>query len=203
MTTPKSNKTRELFAQRLRTLRREAGFKTARMFAKTLGIDENRYTRYERAEVEPDLTLIARFCETLRITPNKLLGFEDQNAASSGYAIPGFSESTQTAPSDSATTGSGPKPSRARSETDYDEAVRLAAWQLAEARARIDAARGDRVALLRRTAQLFDAIVGNPIGYVAHMAQEPEVDSASREVQDEVAMRAEALLAALRIASAA
>jgi transcriptional regulator with XRE-family HTH domain len=62
------------FARRLRQLRIERGFKHARKFARALGIEENRYTRYERAEVEPTLTLIHRMCELLEASPNHLLG---------------------------------------------------------------------------------------------------------------------------------
>ena len=50
------------------------GFRTARSFARALEIDENRYTRYERAEVEPSLELIQRICQLLDIGPNELLG---------------------------------------------------------------------------------------------------------------------------------
>ncbi len=62
------------FARRLRELRIPRGFRTARSLARSLDIDENRYTRYERAEVEPDLAMIRRICETLDVTPNDLLG---------------------------------------------------------------------------------------------------------------------------------
>ncbi|MBS0244706.1 MAG: helix-turn-helix transcriptional regulator, partial [Proteobacteria bacterium] len=48
------------FARRLRELRIPRGFRTARSLARALEIDENRYTRYERAEVEPDLDMIRR-----------------------------------------------------------------------------------------------------------------------------------------------
>ena len=65
---------RARFAQRLKTLRTQRGFDRARYFAKSLGIEENRYTRYERAEVEPSLTLIHKMCETLQVSPNELLG---------------------------------------------------------------------------------------------------------------------------------
>jgi len=61
------------FAKRLRRLRVEKGFAHARTLARALGIEENRYTRYERAEVEPNLTLINRICQVLAISPNELL----------------------------------------------------------------------------------------------------------------------------------
>ena len=53
------------FANQLRKLRAERGYRTARAFATALGIEENRYTRYERAEVEPCLTLIVEMCKLL------------------------------------------------------------------------------------------------------------------------------------------
>src|SRR5262250_2302952 len=66
---------RSEFAKRLKDMRQQKGFPRARYFAKTLGIEENRYTRYERAEVEPSLTLIHKMCEVLQVSPNELLGF--------------------------------------------------------------------------------------------------------------------------------
>lgn len=65
---------RREFARRLRELRIRRGFRTARSLAAALAIDENRYTRYERAEVEPDIGLIQRICQTLRLSPDALLG---------------------------------------------------------------------------------------------------------------------------------
>lgn len=69
----KNSDARARFAQRLRAIRIPRGFKTARSFAEALEIDENRYTRYERAEVEPDLQLLMRICNLLGATPNDLL----------------------------------------------------------------------------------------------------------------------------------
>jgi transcriptional regulator with XRE-family HTH domain len=65
------------FAKRLRQLRTEKGFAHARELARALGIEENRYTRYERAEVEPSLTLIHKICVTLQVSPNDLLDFTE------------------------------------------------------------------------------------------------------------------------------
>ena len=70
-------KVRADFAKRLREQRVKRGYAKARSFARAIGIEENRYTRYERAEVEPDLTLIKRICDALRVTPDDLLGFSD------------------------------------------------------------------------------------------------------------------------------
>jgi transcriptional regulator with XRE-family HTH domain len=65
---------RVTFAKRLKQQREKGGYARARAFAEAIGVEENRYTRYERAETEPDLTLIQKICETLRITPNELFG---------------------------------------------------------------------------------------------------------------------------------
>jgi transcriptional regulator with XRE-family HTH domain len=68
---------RERFASQVRHLRAQKGFGTARSFARALGIEENRYTRYERAEVEPSLTLIHKTCVTLQVSPSDLFGFPE------------------------------------------------------------------------------------------------------------------------------
>ena len=46
---------RVAFARRLEAARIAAGYDTKRSFANALGIEEARYTRYERAETEPDI----------------------------------------------------------------------------------------------------------------------------------------------------
>ena len=77
---------RSIFAKRLKTLRIEQGYPTARSFALALEIDENRYTRYERAEVEPDLALLAKICTLLTMTPNDLLDFSTPaNSPATGF----------------------------------------------------------------------------------------------------------------------
>ena len=68
---------RAAFARRLKEERIKRGYPKARSFARAIGIEENRYTRYERAEVEPSLGLITRICDVLDITPDELLGFND------------------------------------------------------------------------------------------------------------------------------
>ena len=87
---PSAPEVRLQFAKRLRQLRIKRGFHRARVFADALGIEENRYTRYERAEVEPSLTLIYRICQTMGVSPNELLGFTDdgRNATAAEPAKP-------------------------------------------------------------------------------------------------------------------
>lgn len=85
-------------SKRLKSLRQARGFKTARSFAIQLDIHENRYTRYERAEVEPDLELLVKFCSILQITPNDLLSETIEMAsepATAAMAASGFMETKQ------------------------------------------------------------------------------------------------------------
>jgi transcriptional regulator with XRE-family HTH domain len=75
-----SSEVRIQFGVRLKSLRLSAGFRTARAFAEALALDENRYTRYERGEVEPNLATICRICSVLAIQPNDLFCFAHEAA---------------------------------------------------------------------------------------------------------------------------
>ncbi len=86
---------RSQFAKRLKSIRTQRGFGRARYFAKSLGIEENRYTRYERAEVEPSLTLIHKMCQTLSVSPNELMGYADFKHQRQFEAIPGVAEESR------------------------------------------------------------------------------------------------------------
>lgn len=66
------------FAIRLREARKRSGFKTAKSLAQALQIDENRYTRYERAEVEPSLTVLVAIADTLKVPIDYLLDRSDE-----------------------------------------------------------------------------------------------------------------------------
>lgn len=185
-----SNPIRQRFAQALRELRRASGFKTARKFASALGIDENRYTRYERAEVEPDLELITRFCETLGVSPNRLLGEPEP----SDKAVPGFAQEEL---------GSYDKGSDAIAnggqggQFSAKERVRIAAWRLATTRARMEADPCDPASQLRLTASLFDQILKDPVDFAARLAKEPQVQEARRADQEAIAQDIDALVRAL------
>src|SRR5205085_9548910 len=72
-----SSEIRVQFGLRLKKLRLSAGFRTARAFAEALELDENRYTRYERGEVEPNLSNICRICLVLGVQPNDLFNFHE------------------------------------------------------------------------------------------------------------------------------
>lgn len=70
---PADTSPRAQFARNLRRLRIEKGFRSASAFSRKLGIDHNRYTRYERAEVEPNLSVLLKICDGLEVSPNELL----------------------------------------------------------------------------------------------------------------------------------
>jgi transcriptional regulator with XRE-family HTH domain len=70
---------RAVFARRLRRLRIKNGFEHARTLALKLGIEENRYTRYERGEVEPNIATIHAICRALHAEPNTLFGYSSND----------------------------------------------------------------------------------------------------------------------------
>lgn len=156
MTKPHLPEVRAKFAKRLKDLRVQAGFIRARQLANQLGIEENRYTRYERGEVEPSLTLIHGICGALRTSPNELLGFAE-NEDSEVLAI---------------------EQDGRRKEGNLPEVLPLStlAWRLAvmaaDARQRRGAAEDaeDPLALHRETAKLFKALERDPFGMVADIA---------------------------------
>jgi transcriptional regulator with XRE-family HTH domain len=114
------------FAKRLKALRSQRGYTRARYFAKSLGIEENRYTRYERAEVEPSLTLLHKMCQTLSVSPNELMGFGDLRHPRHFETIPGVAEG----PAESASFGHDPEGGRGGGGKAPDPQGSLA-WSLA------------------------------------------------------------------------
>ena len=66
---------RAAFATRLKEERVRSGFLKPSDLAEALEMDEVRYTRWERGEVDPGLGNLVRICKVLKITPNDLLGF--------------------------------------------------------------------------------------------------------------------------------
>lgn len=160
MDKPLAPEVRSQFAKRLKAMRVQRGFPRARYFAKSLGIEENRYTRYERAEVEPNLSLIHKICATLRVSPNQLLGFPDPSSG----ALPAFREDP---PAESGT-----------SEDFSARYLDLLAWRLAsevaavrsKSRRSAKAAASDPLAATRETGVLFQRLQREPFGTVAEIA---------------------------------
>jgi transcriptional regulator with XRE-family HTH domain len=167
------------FAKRLKSMRTDNGFQRARYFAKSLGIEENRYTRYERAEVEPSLTLIHKMCEVLRVSPNELLGFPEPRGQ------PGFGESPQA--------DLGPP------DTPPERHGELLAWRLAtEVVAVRNAHRsrgtepGDPLAATRETGKLFQQLRRDPFNTIAGIVADEALKSLDAERKAELARLVEA-----------
>ena len=157
---------RSQFAQRLKSLRTQRGFDRARYFARSLGIEENRYTRYERAEVEPSLTLIHKMCETLRVSPNELLGFADLRFQHPS-GVPGLADASV----EEISRGHGGEAAEASGKGA--DPVSSLAWNLAAEAVAIRHEHGarsktaaDPLALLRETGALFRSLQSEPFDTV-------------------------------------
>ena len=163
------------FAKRLKDMRIEGGFQRARYFAKSLGIEENRYTRYERAEVEPSLTLIHKICELLRVSPNELLGFAGYGGEgrTPGFVDPGDDYGHRESPSEA------------------DRHAELLAWRLASEitsiRNRHRVNPGDPLAAARETGRLFQLLRSDPFNTVAGVLSDEALKDLAPERKEELA----------------
>ena len=168
---------RSQFAKRLKNIRTLRGFGRARYFARSLGIEENRYTRYERAEVEPSLTLIHKMCQTLHVTPNELLGFGDAKRehkfAVPGLADPSLEEIAQA--SDARAHGADNEPKRLSS----------LAWRLASETVAIRSAShgkskavADPFDTFRETFALLQRLQSEPFATAGEIVEDPAVKAA-------------------------
>lgn len=186
---------RSQFAKRLKVIRTQRGFPRARYFASTLGIEENRYTRYERAEVEPSLTLIHKICETLRITPNELLGFDgvEPQFSRKPHASPGFSEQ----PADVQAKVGAEQPAR--------DGVAAIAWSIASemvaTRQDAEASRkgaADPLDTVRETGAVYRSLLAEPFETVAKLAEDPALRAAPPKRRAELAALMGSFTASLR-----
>lgn len=174
---------RALFAKRLKALRVPRGFTTARSFASALDIDENRYTRYERAEVEPDLSLLVKICTLLSITPNDLL-----DTSPGQPLIPGFGDEAATP------IHTTPDRSRASQARGLKSAL---AWRMAEEVAKLDEAELHHpFEKVGRVSKLYAEIDADPFSYIAGIANDPRCAALDPAAAAHLAKLAEALIAA-------
>ncbi|MEZ5818643.1 MAG: helix-turn-helix transcriptional regulator [Hyphomicrobiaceae bacterium] len=172
---PDTSSARLEFAQRLRELRIPRGFRTARSLARALEIDENRYTRYERAEVEPDLAMIRRICETLSVTPSELLGVSVARPPS-------------VRPSDGSHPGPGIGEPEAGASDQRPDLLSTAAWALAESavelmRKRQSAVRPSgvshpRLAVVAETGRLYRALMRQPYESITELLADANISEA-------------------------
>lgn len=74
------NEVMSAFSKRLQAARKAAGYATAKEFAETLNVEENRYRHWERGTAQPDYSMMCRICRALDIEPNDLfpLGLKSQ-----------------------------------------------------------------------------------------------------------------------------
>ena len=165
---------RSQFAKRLKSIRTRRGFDRARYFARSLGIEENRYTRYERAEVEPSLTLIHKMCETLRVSPNELLGFAESGQDRLYEPAPGLAE---------AATGDIAQTPRRDGGGHGPDAVSSLAWRLAAEAVAIrleqagkSKAASDALETMRETGALFHSLQARPFETAAQLAADPALE---------------------------
>jgi transcriptional regulator with XRE-family HTH domain len=174
---------RAIFAKRLKALRIPRGYPTARSFAAALEIDENRYTRYERAEVEPDMSLFVKICALLTVSPNDLLDMTTQPATFGGF-------------SESAVPRVAPLGMQPGNEASRRRAL---AWQLAEEIAKLDTTHAthalDKVA---RVSRLFGEISTDPFSFISRMTADRRVDSLEASVAARLGEIAEALIEATK-----
>ena len=191
--------TRSRFARRLKAIRVPQGFRTARSFAEALGIDENRYTRYERGEVEPNLELLMRMCELLNATPNDLLC--DFVGHPEGELAQGFVEEETHYREDVEGTRAGGGQGDADARHSGSK-LRATAWLLAseiagvaETSERAEATPLDR---LRRTSGLFDDLLGDPFAVLRSISSDLSQREIDLESQQRITRLIEAFANALR-----
>ena len=177
---------RARFAKRLKAIRVPRGYRTARSFAEALSIDENRYTRYERGEVEPSLDLILKICSLLNATPNDLLCDYIGSSSEPFQSEPaGFSESDVTAnklPSPDVMT-----PDRAVRGPQHDATAWLLSAELATLRAHSS---GNNVTepfeMLKNTSEIFANLNTNPFPFLADVMRDISTFNADIDTQQRV-----------------
>lgn len=188
-----SNEIRKRFAQKLTLLRERAGYRTRRAFARAIGIDENRYTRYERAEVEPNLQLLVTIADGLKASPNALLGYIGEPQSSLGaHRAPGFADDT-----DARDPLAPPRDdvSRDRVPGATNPILEAACWKLADHVAHLDPPTGDdgaaRLKALQAASAEYKALMADPFGRVAQLVADDRVMTSSDAHKDAIATLAE------------
>lgn len=168
-----------------------------------LGISENRYTRYERGEAEPDVELMRLICDKLGVTPNELFGWGgegDAGETSAHRAVGGFAEVAGTAHRGGWDEEMGGAPSSAR---DTMAASEIAAWRLAGEleKARLgqagSAGATEGLGALQATAELFLKLRQDPLATVAQVLRSADLAALDHDQQTHLSREIERFLTAL------
>ncbi len=69
--------TKLLIANRLRTARKQSGYKSSREFALKYGIPESTYSQHETGKRKIRIATLLRYCEFLSISPGWIIVGED------------------------------------------------------------------------------------------------------------------------------
>lgn len=197
------------FNEILRNRRVTAGFRAARDFSEALGINENRYSRYERGTSEPSLSMLITISQLLNTTPNDLLGFSaSQTTVSSG--APGFENvdaPTPYVPHEAARDAEEPAlVAGATLRLNSRDRLDILTWQLAdayateiEARARAPgkkSGRGD-AERLPRVAKIFARLKDEGLAALSRLLTSAEFAAAPAGARKVVQSAADELLALL------
>lgn len=195
-----------LFANRLKMLR-SAKFSAARHFAEALDIPENRYTRYERGAVEPDIDLIYKICKVLAVTPNELFGVEAGQGVAAGFASERQAELTPAPPApqklvDTVKAEPPPTPGKAPPKSGTATPQSAAIWQLAETVAGIrrgaNGSPATPLAEVTETARWYTDLASEPYGALARIGTDPAIASLSSSKSAELAELITAFVEQLR-----
>lgn len=188
---------RAFFARRLRELRVPKGFKTARSLAAALDIDENRYTRYERAEVEPDLGLLIKICRTLGVTPNDLM---IDSGGQPAAKVTGWSGASYGFAEDAA---DATAPARDPAPDALTLKRRALVWQIARVVARTEEGStndvapgaGREISAVARSSRIFKQLERDPFGYVSSIGTSPRLAALPPDQQRRLSAMIDELLA--------
>lgn len=75
MNTELSDKVKKTFGEKLRAAREAAEYHDAVEFAHALGVTPHRYRHWEAGRAKPDIVMVTRICQLLKVEPNDLLPF--------------------------------------------------------------------------------------------------------------------------------
>lgn len=194
------NEPKTPLGEQLRRLRLAKGYRTVRAFAKSLGISENRYGRYERGEAVPKPAMLSKICRGLGITPNELYAWQpgqEPSTPARGRALDllGFGESDGH--------GGAGNVYTTEPSTGANTTGERAMWRFASAL--VEAGRhssqddmgAKQLDRLRAAAVIFLELKSSPLETMARALQAPELQALPPELDARLATEVQAFLASL------